>query len=146
MRASFFSILPGVELPHATALAVPWSPEYDDIGVSDPGKRSRICIPSGISRIRMSCGIVFSSHDDTARRQIYSRKNGGEYPLGYLSHTMTGGYNNGSSVSFSAQSGLLDVRAGDFFEIVAIQNSGVTLSLSGTGSANACWLLVEDWS
>ncbi len=128
-------------LPHATPVAIPWEVvEHDGAGMFDSTSPTRITIPTNVSKVRCAAQAAFETHDDNARRQIYMRKNGSEYPRGYISHTVNGGFANNSSVSFSAVSGVIDVQEGDYFELLAAQNSGQTLAFLGITTV---WWLCE---
>lgn len=128
-------------LPNATPTVIPWEIEvHDSLGMFNPAQPTRITIPANVSKVRFSAQAAFDTNNDVDRRQIYIKRNGSDYPRGYISHSQNGGYANGSSVSFSAVSGIIDVEEGDYFELFAAQNSGSTMNFRGT---NAVWWLCE---
>lgn len=110
----------------------------DDVGAYNSAQPTRITVPAGVTKMRMSSNGVFATNN-AGLRQVYSRLNGNQYPLGYLSQTAVpvGG---GSSTSMSNIGPWIPVTAGDYWELVAYQNSGVTL---GFGVSKASWFQAE---
>ena len=110
----------------------------DSVGAYNSLQPTRITVPSGVTQMRMTSNAVFTTNSSGVR-QVYSRLNGSLYPTGYLSQTAVpvGG---GSSTSMSNIGPWIPVTAGDYWELVAYQNSGVTL---GFGVSKASWFQAE---
>jgi len=96
---------------------------------------TRIFTPEGFSWIELRAGICFQP-DPTGLRQIFARRNGYDdrprgYPPGYLSQTHPGGGATESSVSFSAESAIMPVAAGDYFELLVYHTADSALWVGG---------------
>jgi hypothetical protein len=96
---------------------------------------SRIVVPQGFAWIELKSGICFQS-EPSGIRQIFARRNGdderpGGYRHGYLSQTHTGGWAAAHSVSFSAESAIMPVSAGDYFELLAYHTADSPLWVGG---------------
>jgi len=83
--------------------------------------------------------VVFPANTG-GHRQLWTRKNGLYYPLGYLSHSQYGGFENGASNSFPAIGPIVPTLHGDYWELMANQDSGVDLVLS---AKNSTWFQAE---
>lgn len=156
--ASEFTLLKlsaAVTLANQASVAVPWVSEADNLGVFDSGQPTRVtfsaaAIAANGNSARLCYGAVFSGtlSDSTTLRQVWARKNGSEYPIGYFSHTASGGYPNGSSVSFTGCGPWFGVSAGDYWEYFAYQASGSAMKFGhkvGTSNSpvNSAWFMVE---
>ena len=102
---------------------------------------SRLTIPSGkgISKVRLSAGVMWSA-DSTGSRDIVIQKNGTGAYYGSAGSTI-----NAAPAIQARQSCLtpfdIPVVDGDYFTLVVSQNSGSTLQLLGT--SNRCWMALE---
>lgn len=100
---------------------------------------SRITVPRGYALVRFRCGAVFQCNS-VGMRQIWLKKNGEMATfIGYISHASSGSTGN-SSWSVTSCSPWIDCTPGDFFELIAYQESGGVLSLRGVHST---WLEAE---
>ena len=130
-------------IPHAThpGVAIEWSgAKHDILGAWDKTQPTRLTIPKGIRKARLSAGAVFESNPN-GFRQIYSKLNGSDvYPIGYLSHTLSSHTTLGSSTSFATIGPWIDVKPDDYWELFAVQDSGGTLAFRGVGSS---WFQME---
>ena len=134
-------------LPDGASTAVAWDKIYynEQPNVLDLATfPTRITIPPGFhGKMQMACTVVFSADTtETGYRQVFSRLSGTGFPFGYISATTLGGYSNGGSVSVVAQSPVLDVLQGDYWELFAYQNSGSALNVRNVTST---WWEVKWW-
>ena len=117
-----------------------WEAEiYDYGGWHDNSTNpSRLTVPAGVSRVKVSASVQFAAHA-TGQRRIYLRKDtafwGG-----------SGGFNelqpvaNGTDVHFiTGHSATMEVVAGNYFEIWAWQNRGGDLDVLSAYS----WFAIE---
>jgi hypothetical protein len=96
---------------------------------------SRIVVPAGFAWIELKAGICFQSNA-SGMRQIYARRNGADgrpegYRPGYLSQTHPGAWASPDSVSFSAESAIMPVAPGDYFELHAYHTADSPLWIGG---------------
>jgi hypothetical protein len=102
---------------------VPWSATIVDNsgGCFDYGTNTRMTVPANVSRVRVSAGLTFSSNG-SGIRQVSIKKNGATV----TSQSQPGlGFN-----AFSLTTPVVNVIAGDYFEVMVYQNSGSTLTLN----------------
>lgn len=101
---------------------------------------SRITVPSGVSKVRLS-GIVQFAQNGTGYRRAEILKNGGAFA--------GAGYQEMAPQSSTVQtctpvSSIVPVVAGDYFELRATQTSGGNLDLiSGVGACAFCMEIIE---
>jgi len=116
-------------LPNNSTSTVTWNEEVydtDDIH-SNVTDNSRLTVPAGVTHVRLSGSYVDSSNT-SGWRFLQLRKNSGSVP-GLTNQSSPA---NGSNTHFmSLSSPVLEVVAGDFFEMQIFQNSGSTRSVSG---------------
>lgn len=92
---------------------------YDDIGAFDPSSPSRLTVPSGVSKIRVSAQWRNPSDISASFSSLIILKNGSSS----FSNRPLAVYNNntsGSNMSIQCQSPVLDVVPGDYFEVYVI--------------------------
>jgi len=104
---------------------------------------SRMTVPVGVTKARISGGAVWASSVSGAR-QIQVRRNGqvaGSIDPSGLLRPVTNGGNAGVGGDFGqqVQSGSINAVAGDYFEIWVLQTSGAALNLT----ANKSWIEME---
>ena len=78
----------------------------------------------------------------TGYRRVDIKKNAGDY----VGRTRMSTINAGSAIPTAVicESSVLTVTSGDYFEVNALQDSGGSLNISGTGSAaNTTWFAME---
>ncbi len=84
---------------------------------------TRLSIPNHAKMARFSFSFVFPPNPN-GYRQVFSRLNGENYPIGYLTSSQYGGFENGSSNSFSAIGPWITVSKNDYWELIVVQDSG----------------------
>ena len=96
---------------------------YNESGFWSSKNKSRITIPEGVKKVRLTSNILWSSKDG-GRRGLRLRKNGNYVGGGFYSMN----YGQGTSPN-GGTSSPLEVVEGDYFEVEVLQNSGETLDL-----------------
>lgn len=117
----------------ATNTAVTWDNEVADTdGWHDNiSNNSRLTVPSGVSRVRVSFGLYSTAFVDTPYF-AYIAKNGSPVPGGAV-------VGNGFGGRMCAASAVLEVSPGDYFEVIARSNAGQTISNNA-----AVWFCIEE--
>ena len=117
-------------------LTASWaSASVDTDDIWSAGAPTRLTVPAGVTKVRLSATIVFATNA-TGVRQISVNKNG-DIPEGGLGLTTTAS-NIGQLLS--ATSSVMDVEAGDYFELRVYQNSGGSLNIT---NENRTWFQME---
>lgn len=99
-------------------------------GIWNAATPTRLTVPVGVSRVRLTAGVLFASNA-TGRRRARILKNGLAFN-GMAESTVAPV--NGSITSFQVITPILDVAAGDYFEVYAFQSSGGNLDLTAGNS------------
>lgn len=116
-----------VTLSHQTQLAIPFrTPVYDDLGFRTLAYPSRITIPPKVKKVRINAGAVFASNG-TGIRRLFISKNGSTTASGMVAMSTVPANNITNEVQ--VMSPVLNVVAGDYFEVYAYQNSGGNLNI-----------------
>lgn len=131
----------GQSIPNGSWTAVNMETETYDTdgfheGVTNP---SRLTIPSGVSRVKLTWNLDFSNNGSGTYRASVLYKNGASVSGSQQpSKTVTGavvGYPTQGTTS------VLEVSEGDYFQLMCAQDSGGNLAL--TTGANRVWLAIE---
>lgn len=108
---------------------------YDDLGFWSGGAPTRLTIPAGVSRVRLSAGIRWTPNT-VGNRKIRIRGN----PAGAFEANAiwaASEHPTGASGDDTIVTGIIPVAEGDYFEVVVTQNSTAPLLLLTTpASAN----------
>ncbi len=126
-------------IPNGAMTAVNWdAEEYDTDGIHDNAtNNSRLTVPSGVSKIRL-LGNSDWAVSTVGERVIFMWKNGSAYDIaGYARHASPG-YQNANIAS-----PVLNVAAGDYFELIAYQTSGAALNFSVSAAQDRAWFAME---
>lgn len=123
----------------STDVLIPWdAATYDTSSFFAGASPTKLTVPSGVSRVKLSGVIAWSATSSQNKRQALILKNGGSFS-GYGQNIRIG---PGSTASDSQRQGIVsavvDVVAGDFFEIQVRQTS--------SGSRNVetpSWFAIE---
>lgn len=108
----------------ASDTALSWSTEVHDVGAwFDSGSPTRFTVPSGVTKVRLSGNIERASEGNMMLG--YFRKNGSAIPgVAYQATATTGGE------LLNVCSTVLEVTAGDYFELAAIVPQASTVQAS----------------
>lgn len=105
----------------------------DHWSVSNP---TRLTVPTGATKVRVTAQGAFASNS-TGQRQYEILMNGG-YPQGRGANYLAP--NPAASTVTTAQSAIVNVVPGDYFEVVAFQNSGGSLNVL---ASTTTWFMLE---
>lgn len=97
--------------------------DYNLSGFWSSKNKSRVTVPEGVKKVRISCNTLWESNSDGTRR-VRIKKNG-NYSKGmiYFSHLA------GGTSPTGATSGVVEVSEGDYFELEVMQTSGEKIAL-----------------
>ena len=125
-----------VSFPTSTWVAIPMQvAQYDSDGFWTNGSATRVTIPAGVNKVRLSGGINYDA--GSIGGHISFRKNG---TFSYPATVQSAG--TGASSALSAVSPVIPVQAGDFFELMGLQSSGTTHTLA-TNNTDYTYLGIE---
>ncbi|PTI10685.1 hypothetical protein BU096_00495 [Staphylococcus xylosus] len=111
-----------ISLNTKTTLYVPWqSALYNTSGFWNPTNPTRLTVPKGVSKVRLSANVLWASNA-TGMRLLRVKQNGNYMPgLPYIlksAETTTGTQGN---------SGVIPVKEGDYFELEVRHEAGVAI-------------------
>lgn len=121
-------------IDNGVSTALTWCAEsYDTDSIhSNIDNTSRLIVPAGITKVRVSGAIGFA-FDTNGTRTVSIYKNGGSF-VGFPTVTVS------PYAVIPVATPIITVSPGDYFEIYVSQTSGSTL---GTGSSAAYWFAME---
>lgn len=128
----------------ATETAVSWDLEdFDDQSFWDAGAPTRLTVPAGVTRVRLTAGIRWTANG-TGERRLKIRGN----PAGtHEANSIWASDDRPSDDTGDATvtTPIITVAAGDYFEAIVRQDSGGNLDLNTTGAADnhANFLCIE---
>ncbi len=114
---------------YSTATAIPFDAEVRDTDAihDNSTNNSRLTVPSGVAHVRLTAGVVATGHNSTEFIIIELRKNGTADIIG-MPNVLT----EVTSTEMRAQivSGILEVVAGDYFEVFLDTENDQTITLN----------------
>lgn len=133
-----------ISVPNITNTVITFdSEDHDTDNIHDTvTNNSRLTVPSGVIKIKLSLKIEFLTNS-TGNREVYVRKNNLTTYTGFMYATQIP-ITSTSTTTFSSicmTSPPLDVIAGDYFEVFAFQNSGGAINVKGGNSGS--WFSME---
>jgi hypothetical protein len=122
-------------LTTATATNVTWdSEEYDTNDFhSTSSNTSRITIPAGVTKVKLSAMVAFSNSSTTGARYLAFRKNGSDF-IGGGRITIAGTSSPVGANLLHIETPVVVVTTGDYFEVRVWQSSGGDLDILATGT------------
>ena len=128
-------------IPNTTTTKLNFDQEsYDTDSIHDNvTNNTRLTVPPGVTRIKLSAQVRWTFNATGVRQFDINGSVGLE--AGHISSyipTASGGTTVHNSVS-----PVINVVAGDYFELALYQNSGGALNAEGYSSGNACWFAME---
>jgi len=113
-------------LPNGVETAVEFvAPASDPLGFFNPAQPTRLTIPSGITKVRVS-GVIAFGTSNVGYRQQRILQNGGAIPAGGRINL---GLPNGANITPLNITGFpVDVSPGDYFTMLGFQNSALSLA------------------
>ena len=136
-RGALVKLSADYTLTNSTSTFIPWAlTVYDTDSIFSSGNPTRLTVPSGVSKVRVSGSVCFEANA-SGRRIADIYKNGSSFPgiSNYnLNATTTGATN------FTLPCAVIDVTPGDYFELRVNQDSGGALGLHGN---DITWFSME---
>lgn len=117
---------------------------YDDNGYHEAGTPTRITIPAGVSRIRLTGQACFDGTDTTATRRAEFVKNGTRAAInaGYATAYDYDPQGTASLPIFLHLCSVFTCSQSDYFELQVTQNTGGSINTYAT-SPNYSWICLE---
>ena len=111
-----------ISLDTKTTLYVPWeSSLYNTSGFWNPTNPTRLTVPKGVKKVRVSANVLWSSNTEGARL-LRVKQNGNYMPgLPYILRTAE------ATSATQGTSGVIPVKEGDYFELEVRHEAGVTI-------------------
>lgn len=123
-------------LTSGSILIIPWDAEVYDHGdwADIGGNPTRLTVPIGVTKVRLTGSAGLSTSITADRYFVRIKKNGGGAPDFILpGHDIS---NISGAAKFSYSSPVLDVVAGDYFEMEVFQDSGGNKDVDAVNTAN----------
>ncbi|MEB8088271.1 BppU family phage baseplate upper protein [Staphylococcus pseudoxylosus] len=111
-----------ISLNTKTTLYVPWqSTLYNTSGFWNPTNPTRLTVPKGVKKVRVSANVLWASNA-TGSRLLRVKQNGNYMPgLPYILKTAE------TTSATQGNSGVIPVKEGDYFELEVRHEAGVTI-------------------
>lgn len=125
------SILPSTSLPSSVDTAVAWTgEEYDTSDIYDAGSNTRLTVPAGVTKVRLTYHFTLSPRSDYESVLVQIKRNGTNPIEGCpaVNHEYIGG--GSIAPSITASSAVLPVTGGDYFEVYVYQVNTAAASAS----------------
>lgn len=139
-------LLANGSVPNVIDYALPWGAVYyDDLASWNPVTPSRLLVPVGTTRVRVSAGIRWQSNSIGWRKARIRGNPGGFYEgNGIWASDERLPANNGDC---TITTGIILVEDLTYFELLLNQSSGAALAVLGTGSTGrGTWMQIETFS
>lgn len=129
--------------PSGVSAAVPWSDSVnaEAAGVWSSATPTRIMLPNGFSKIRLTYQIGFAPNGN-GERYVALGQNGSGLSLYGGAQARFNANTTGNRTDVNAITGILTPGAGTYYEVFTYQNSGADVDLA---APNLCWTQVELW-
>lgn len=147
-RGCVLRLTSNVVLPDPSSTVIGWGAEdFDTDDFHDNvTNNSRITIPAGITKVKLSYAFYANDIDSGGWSQAYIRKNGEAEPgRGFSSEDMSTD-STGGNQGFLVSTPVLEVVAGDYFEVFHEVNTGGGTLTINTGNATyfTCEVVEDD--
>jgi len=125
-------------VPNSTATWIPFADEeYDTDGIHDTvTNNDRLTVPAGVTKVKITGHIQFSSTSTTGKRTLQIIKNASTVPTGVSTDNKLA--TSAGTTPCNVFSATLEVTAGDYFRLSASQDSGGSLTTFTTS-----WFAME---
>jgi hypothetical protein len=129
-------------LSNASATLVTWDSESHDTSTihDNSTNNSRLTVPAGVTRVRVNAFVSFQANT-TGERLVYLLKSNSVNYDGYVEVIQAAVQLAGYKTNVQLASPVLTVTAGDYFEVMAYQNSTGALNVAGGNEAS--WFALE---
>lgn len=115
---------------------------YDTSGIYSPSNPTRLTVPAGVTKVRLAAQIVFGANA-TGKRDVLIQKNGSLNYDGRATTNTLPVTGTSQTMTVNLTSPVLEVTQGDYFEILAYQNSGGSLTVDDWWTTWATLEVVE---
>ncbi len=123
----------------STTTAIPWDSTIEDVGgFWSAGNPTRLTVPAGVVRVRVTGNITWDSNT-SAKRIVWIDKSGVPF-VGRPVVEQMAVNSTASNTRQNLTSGPIAVSAGDYFELKVFQNSGASRTVL---TGNDSWLTIE---
>lgn len=138
-RGALATLTGSQSIPNNAGAILSWGGvDYDDAGIWSAGSPTRLTVPAGITRVRLTANIEWANAS-TGIRRLTVRKNGAAIgPAGYSSTYAT----TAGNIVQGVAGAVVEVTAGQFFDLVAFQSSGAALNIVAV-LTTASWFHME---
>ena len=124
---------------NTTTTAIPWDSTIEDVGgLWSAANPTRLTVPAGVARVRVTGNITWDSNT-SGKRIVWIDKNGTPF-VGRPVIEQQAVSSSGSNTRQNLVSGPVAVSAGDYFELKVFQSSGGSRSVL---TGNDSWLTIE---
>lgn len=124
-RGALLRLTASKSIPSGALTGVDWdSPIYDTSNFWSAGNPSRLTVPIGVSKVRLTTFICWESNND-GERLVFICKNGDPVWFGRAADRRAASGQSETTISTA----VVEVAAGDYFEVAVQQKSGVDLSV-----------------
>lgn len=124
-RGALLRLTADESIPSGTRTVINWdSPIYDTSNFWSAGNPSRLTVPIGVSKVRLTTFICWQSNNN-GERSVNIYKNEDPAWFGRAADRRAASGNSETNISTA----VVDVAAGDYFEVRVLQNSGVALNV-----------------
>ena len=131
-RGALLRLTADKSIPSGTPTVINWdSPVYDTSNFWSAGNPSRLTVPIGVSKVRLTTHISWQSNNN-GERAVFICHNG--YPLWFGGAADTRAPLRTESV-ISISTAVVEVAAGDYFGVRVVQSSGVALDVLRAGTS-----------
>ncbi|WP_439598004.1 hypothetical protein [Falsiroseomonas sp.] len=137
-RGALLALTSATTIANATETAVPWpAPIYDDLGLWSGVSPTRLTIPAGISRVRVSCQTTWDNQESGDRKVRILRNSIGEGDGLPAMRLPSAGA--ADVTVLNAGGGIVQVSPGDYLQMMVFHDRGANLDLRATNT----WLHLE---
>lgn len=126
-RGCQVSLSANQSIPNSAFTVVNFGAEdIDTDSIWNIGAPSRLTVPVGVSKIRLSAGVSWSGNSTGLRYLEFYKNGGGVPPAGSVAQGIPANTNYNA---VNCTGGVMSVSAGDYFELRVLQNSGGSLNV-----------------
>ena len=124
-RGALLRLTADKSIPSGVRTVIDWdSPVYDTSNFWSADNPSRLTVPIGVSKVRLTTFICWQNNNN-GERSINIYKNGNPTWFGRAADRRAASGNSETTISTA----VVEVAAGDYFEVAVMQTSGVALSV-----------------
>jgi len=131
-------------IPNNVTTIISWDVEdYDTAGIHSVSTPSRLTVPAGVSKVRLSFRVVWWNNSSGTFRSVSLTKNGSAGNIGTSVFQSPPNVSSLNNVSDGETTPVLIVTPGDYFEISVGQDSGASLNVINASIGIDSWFGME---